>query len=175
MAGVALDKRNVGSCGPAHLHGNIPTESQLAQRMTARAFRAHTRASDCTFALYTLVADDANSSVRIPPVSKEARTAKSTEGEGGPRTTLKKCTFEDIAGQKGSQFPRGTRSDRYFLFREGLSRGLPAWKLTKTDRGLLFPFGCLSLGSNETHTPSRIEDIGSRYKGKNVLWLADLS
>lgn len=84
----------------------------------------------------------ANSSVRIPSAPEKIRTGR-IQGRKGPM--LKRYRFEGIVEQNGLRFPRGTGSDRYFLFREGYT-----WPSRLEDRSLSSRFGPV-LDSNHIH------------------------
>jgi len=130
MAGVEPDKGSGGSCGPAYLHGNVPTGSYartkdeneppfartLATRAIARSPVHHGR--ECERVCIPL---------RVVPffgppcISAKARTNAGGKGRG-LKTALKNVGYRRA---EGSSFPLGTGSDRYFPFRRRIREPFP--------------------------------------------------
>jgi len=161
MAGIAPDKRSIGSCGPAYLHGNIPTGSQLTQRTRrARTFCAHTHANDCTFALYKL---RTRTVLYVLLLHQRRHVPEKYGKKGGSKGSCLKNV-----GSQSEMVPHGFLMGQdqivTFYFAKD-TRGCPAWKLRR--QRLTFPVRACS--GFESDSLSRMENIGSRYRSKNVL------
>jgi hypothetical protein len=171
--GVEPDKGSGGSCGPAYLHGNVPTGSHArAQRTRAsHLLRAHSRrerlhAHLCTVDVHVNGFRMCLHTCRPPlpffpwPYHASAWRHVRMYGDKGPekrgreRERGLKTTFKNVGYRRaeGSLFSLGTGSDRYFPFRRGIrARRLPFAREAKAAAAYLPRLGACSRLENPIH------------------------